>query len=130
MKLPLDLQPGDILHIKNWVLGDKAVVKGYAKDVDNTQWVDVEHPCRYSFNTTTGIAEPTRIEVVRIQRVNSGGVSDEMKYNTECMIRQERCTKGIVARELSHILCNSTDDTLREHIIDYQTKLNREAADL
>lgn len=129
MKIPTDLQPGDIFHIKNWLLGDRAIFRGYVKEDDGTVMADTEATCGYSFNIANGVADPTDIEVIRVQRVNSSGVSEGMQRETDAMIRQERVTKGFIAIELQHLLSQNYYEPhdFKEAIEEYKDKLLKEA---
>lgn len=125
MKIPLDLQAGDIFHTND---KHEFEFTEYSTAKDGTKWADTKV---YSFLVETGVADPTEIEVIRIQRVNSSGVSDEMKRESDAMIKQERCTKGRIAAELQSILAqyHYSDPAAYYAIEAYKDKLLKEAAE-
>lgn len=84
MKLPTDLVAGDVFHTTGRPLSAPQIdyFRAYHTDSDGTTWADCAD---YSFLMDTGIAEPTDVTVVRVQRVNSCATTLEMseKLNTK-----------------------------------------------
>jgi hypothetical protein len=121
MKIPTDLQPGDVFHTNRGAM----TFTRYA-EWNGEKWADTKD---YSFLVDTGIADPTEVEVIRIQRVNSSGMSECMQRETDMMCRQERCTKGRCAIELSHIIAQyeRDDPSLIPAVIAYKDKILRES---